>query len=173
MTGMVTQEHQIDLGHLMAFDPLHHFPSPPASRLGFLFFTPAAGFAFYFAVFFFLFSFIFIHSFHFLAIGWFLARFRFDVCEVPWNRRPNFKTRVIWSKFELHKDWGSSSNPILADHCSFWNLLWRRPCFMWLMLRMEVRILGQYHVEVMLVSCIRVSCNRGFRLPYTHSNVRI
>ncbi|WKA05850.1 hypothetical protein VitviT2T_023788 [Vitis vinifera] len=32
MTGMDTQEHQIDLGHLMAFDPLHHFPSPPTSR---------------------------------------------------------------------------------------------------------------------------------------------
>ena len=43
MTGMDTQEHQIDLGHLMAFDPLHHFPSPPTSRLGFSLFTPTSG----------------------------------------------------------------------------------------------------------------------------------
>lgn len=43
MAEIGAREHQIDLGHLMAIDPLHHFSSPPASRLGFLLFAPPAG----------------------------------------------------------------------------------------------------------------------------------
>ena len=83
MTEMASQERQIDLGHLMAVDPLHHFPSPPASRLGFLFFI----------------LFLFLIFLQFVG-SWSDLGFLWDVCGVPWNFRPNFKTRVIGSKFE-------------------------------------------------------------------------